>query len=81
MKENSTKELKKSLAEELEGKSYDEIGDFFDTHSLADYWEDTEEVDVEIGPTIKRSRKLTPEEKEAIKAGGPVPKDLVINDE
>ena len=30
--------------------SYEEIADFWDTHSLADYWDQTEPADFEIDP-------------------------------
>jgi hypothetical protein len=29
-------------------KSYQEIGDFWDTHDLADYWEQTEPAEFEV---------------------------------
>ncbi len=30
------------------GKTYEEIGEFWDTHSLADYWDQTHEVEFEV---------------------------------
>ncbi len=30
------------------GKSYKEIGDFWDVHDLADYWDQTEPVEFEV---------------------------------
>ena len=34
--------------------SYEEIAEFWDTHSLADYWEQTEPADFEIDPNARR---------------------------
>ena len=34
--------------------SYEEIAEFWDTHSLADYWEQTEPADLEIDPHARR---------------------------
>lgn len=33
---------------------YEEIADFWDTHSLADYWEQTEPAEFEIDPNARR---------------------------
>ena len=38
------------------GRTLDEIADFWDTHSLADYWEETEEVDFTV--RAKRRRRV-----------------------
>lgn len=37
-----------------EMESYEQIADFWDTHSLADYWEQTEPAEFEISPTARR---------------------------
>lgn len=37
-----------------EMKSYEEIAEFWDTHSLADYWEQTGPVDFEVAPDARR---------------------------
>lgn len=37
-----------------EMKSYEEIAEFWDTHSLADYWDQTESVEFEISPDARR---------------------------
>ena len=37
-----------------EMSSYEEISKFWDTHSLADYWEQTEPADFEIEPNARR---------------------------
>lgn len=34
--------------------SYEEIADFWDTHSVADYWEQTESADFEFSPQARR---------------------------
>ena len=34
--------------------NYEEIGEFWDTHSLADYWDQTEPAEFEISPTARR---------------------------
>ena len=34
--------------------SYEEITEFWDTHSLADYWDQTEPVEFELNPNARR---------------------------
>ena len=34
--------------------SYEELAEFWDTHSLADYWDQTEPADFEIAPEARR---------------------------
>lgn len=34
--------------------SYDDLADFWDTHSLADYWDETEPAEFEIDPNARR---------------------------
>lgn len=34
--------------------SYEEIADFWDTHSVADYWEQTESAEFEFSPQARR---------------------------
>lgn len=34
--------------------SYEQMADFWDTHSLADYWDETEPADFEIDATARR---------------------------
>ncbi len=36
------------------GQSYEEIADFWDTHSLADYWDQTEPAELELSKNSKR---------------------------
>ncbi len=35
-------------------KSYDEMAEFWDTHDLADYWEQTEPAEFELSPDARR---------------------------
>lgn len=37
-----------------EMKSYEEIAEFWDTHSLADYWDQTEPVEFELDPQARQ---------------------------
>ena len=37
-----------------EMNSYEEIAEFWDTHSLADYWDQTEPAAFEISPELRR---------------------------
>lgn len=37
-----------------EMKSYEEIAEFWDTHSIADYWDQTEPAKFEISPDVRR---------------------------
>lgn len=34
--------------------SYEEVSEFWDTHSLADFWDETEEVEFQIAPDARR---------------------------
>ncbi|MFN2455586.1 MAG: hypothetical protein ABR577_15355 [Pyrinomonadaceae bacterium] len=55
MSENKNKQLSSiSQAQTLEG-----IGEFWDTHSLDDYWDETHEVEFEV--RAKRRRRVTVE--------------------
>ncbi len=36
------------------GQSYEEIADFWDTHSLAEYWDQTEPAEFEISAEARR---------------------------
>ena len=37
-----------------EAKSYEELAEFWDTHSLADYWDQTESADFEFSEEARR---------------------------
>ena len=57
MKENKDQQTTRiSKAQTLE-----EIADFWDTHSLADYWEQTHEVEFEVRMERRQRVTLTPE--------------------
>lgn len=42
-------------------RTLDEIADFWDTHSLADYWDQTQEVEFEVRAQRRRRVTLDPE--------------------
>jgi hypothetical protein len=54
MKGNDMPENK--LPEEF--KSIDEIRNFWDTHSSADYWDDMEDVDLQLSPALQAKLEL-----------------------
>lgn len=39
-------------------RTIEEIADFWDTHSLADYWDQTHEVEFEV--RVQKERRVTP---------------------
>jgi hypothetical protein len=45
--------------------SYEEIAEFWDTHSLADYWDETEPAEFEV-PTQLRRRYLVPVDRDLL---------------
>ena len=38
-------------------RTLEEVADFWDSHSLADYWDETQDVDIEV--RVKRRRRVT----------------------
>lgn len=62
-------------------KSIEEIGEFWDTHSLADYWDQTYEVEFEVRARRRRRVTLDPEVYEKIetqaRVRGVLPETLV----
>ncbi|MCG2767893.1 MAG: BrnA antitoxin family protein [Anaerolineae bacterium] len=42
-------------------RALEEIADFWDTHSLADYWDQTHEVEFEVRASRRRRVTLVPE--------------------
>ena len=42
-------------------QTIDEIAEFWDTHSLADYWDQTHEVDIEVRAERRRRITLDPD--------------------
>ncbi|MEW5719698.1 MAG: CopG family antitoxin, partial [Chloroflexota bacterium] len=41
-------------------KTTEEVADFWGTHSIADYWDELEEVELKVHPSIKSPRDLSP---------------------
>jgi hypothetical protein len=37
-----------------EMESYEQIGEYWDSHSLADYWDQTEPAEFEVSPKARR---------------------------
>ncbi|MBI1926970.1 hypothetical protein HYR99_22345 [Candidatus Poribacteria bacterium] len=62
-------------------QTLEEIADFWDTHSLADYWEQTHEVEFEVRAKRRQRVTLTPEVYEQIetqaRTQGVLPETLV----
>ena len=53
----------------------EEIGEFWDTHSLADYWDETHEVEFQVN--LKSRESLSPDEAEGVEQGWQKLKDLI----
>ena len=53
----------------------EEIGEFWDTHSLADYWDETHEVEFQVN--LKSRESLAPDEVEAVEQGWQKLKELI----
>ena len=53
----------------------EEIGEFWDTHSLADYWDETHEVEFQVNLKLRES--LSPDEAEGVEQGWQRLKELV----
>ena len=53
----------------------EEIGEFWDTHSLADYWDETHEVEFQVN--LKSRQNLSPDEAEGVEKGWQKLKKLV----
>lgn len=62
-------------------RTIEEIGDFWDTHSLDDHWEETSEVEFEVRARHRRRITVEPEIYEQLEAEarvrGVVPETLV----
>jgi len=62
-------------------RSLEEIADFWDSHSLADYWDQTYEVEFEVRAKRRRRVTLTPEVyariEDQARARGVLPETLV----
>ncbi len=74
MSENKTTNISKA-------QTIEEIASYWDTHSLADYWEETEEIEFEVRAKRRRRITLSPEIYEKIQAQarvqGVMPETLV----
>ena len=72
---------KTQLSSISEAKTPEEIGNFWDTHSLDDHWEKTHEVEFEVGVQRKKRITLEPEIYKELEAEarvrGIVPETLV----
>ena len=53
----------------------EEIGEFWDTHSLADYWDETHEVEFQVN--LKSLESVSPDETEAVEQGWKKLKELI----
>ena len=77
MKENKDEQVT-SISK---AKTLEEIADFWDTHSLADHWDETHEVDFEVRMQRKCRVTLTPDIYEKIekvaREQGVLPETLV----
>ena len=63
MSENDKQETNISKAQSIE-----EIGAFWDTHSVADHWDKTHEVEIEVRTHRRRRVTLAPEVYEKLEA-------------
>ena len=51
----------KRLSSISKASSYEEMGEFWDTHDLTDYWDQTHEVDFKVGKVLRHKVSLEPE--------------------
>lgn len=51
----------KELTPISKASTYEEIGEFWDTHSLADYWDQTHEVEFEVRAKSRRRVTVDPD--------------------
>jgi hypothetical protein len=54
-------ESEESLTTISKARTLEEIADFWDTHSLADYWDETHEVEFEVRAERRRRITLDPD--------------------
>lgn len=78
MKESKDVQVTRALSK---AQTLEEIADFWDTHSLADYWDQTHEVEFELRVKRRQRVTLTPEVYEKVEAQarvlGVLPETLV----
>jgi CopG antitoxin of type II toxin-antitoxin system len=60
MAENNSQENSK-VTSISQARTLEEIGEFWDTHSLDDYWDQTHEVDFEVRARRKRRVTIDPD--------------------
>ena len=65
MKENNEEVPRTSISK---ASTTEEIAEFWDTHSLADYWDETREVEFEVRAQRRRRVTLDPEIYEQLEA-------------
>ena len=53
MKKTSTKNIKKRTDSLSQAENYDELSEFWDTHSVADCWNETEKADFDLSPSLR----------------------------
>ena len=58
----------KQLSSVSKASTYEEMGEFWDTHDLTDYWDQTYDVEFEVSDVIRNRVYLTPELYERVKA-------------
>jgi hypothetical protein len=58
----------KNLTSISQAETIEEIAEFWDTHSVADYWDETYEVEVEVRAQRRRRVTLDPELFEKLEA-------------
>ncbi|MDQ1328660.1 MAG: hypothetical protein QG641_1945 [Candidatus Poribacteria bacterium] len=56
MKDKAMQKNKDEIPEEFE--TIEQIQDFWDTHSTADYWDEMEDVEMELSPALKSKIEL-----------------------
>ncbi len=75
--------MKKGKSSVSKAKSYKEIGEFWDTHSLSDYWDKTRkvqlEVDIESETTYYSIDKKLAEQVHAVAKQRGVSADTLLN--
>lgn len=76
--------MKQNQSSISKGKTYEEIGKFWDEHDLSDFWDQTEPVEIEVDLReslmyYPLSENLSNRLREAAKAQGVKPGDLLVS--
>lgn len=74
--------MKRNQSSISKGKTYEEIGRFWDEHDLSDFWDQTEPVEIEVDLQESMmyyplNETLSKRLQEAAKAKGIAPRDLL----